>query len=105
MPSYRVSLDVVDVHPGHAPPEVMETAIEATRAHYRVEDNRLDLVGGVPRLSIRFSVPNGSDEEERAMGWSVVDAVAARVSEVAALSAARLTRRSATGRWYVVTRS
>lgn len=64
MPSYRVTLDVLDVLPGHAPPEVMDTAVATVRATHVVEADQLDVVAGVPRITVRFTVDAAGREEE-----------------------------------------
>ncbi|MCH8614302.1 hypothetical protein [Arsenicicoccus dermatophilus] len=80
MPSYRITLDILDVLPGHAPPEVLETAVRTVRATHVVEADGLDVVGGMPRIWVRFTVDaSGRDDEEhdaRMVRARVVHAVA-----------------------------
>ena len=64
MPSYRITLDVLDVLPGHAPPEVLQTAVATVRETHVVEADQLDVVGGMPQITVRFTIDASSRDEE-----------------------------------------
>lgn len=66
MPSFRVRLPIGDLLPGHAPEEVMETAEAVLGSIYRVEAKDLEVVARIPRIVLRFTVPESSWDAERA---------------------------------------
>ena len=98
-------LHIGGLRTGHRPPEVLATAAETVARRYPVEDRRVDLLGGVPVVTVRFALPApAGDDKTRAAAWAVVDATAAAVDEVAEVHEAHLACRSARGRWLVVRR-
>ncbi len=103
--SYRVVLHIGALRAGHQPPEVLATAADAVASRYPVEDRRVDLLGGVPVVTVRFALPAPArGDQTRAAAWDVVDATRAAVDEVAEVVEAHLACRSARGRWLVVRR-
>lgn len=82
----------------------MAAAVAAVRRTTTLEDRRLDLVQGVPTISVRFTVPASSDVEERTIGYAVVDDVAAAVRQVALIRHPHLATRSPRGRWLALDR-
>jgi hypothetical protein len=66
MPSFRAQLNITGLRPGHVPEQVMEAAVDAVGSAHVVEANQLDVVAGVPRITVRFTVdPNAYDAENR----------------------------------------
>ncbi len=98
MPSYRVSVAVHDLHPGVAPEEVLPAAVEAVAARHHVDADRLDVVRGVARIGVRFTVPPTGEAEEEARARATVEAAVDAVERLATWSDARLERRDG-GRW------
>ncbi len=82
----------------------MAAAVAAVRRTTTIEDRRLDVVQGVPTISVRFTVPASADVEERTIGYGVVDDVAAAVSQVARIRHPHLAKRSPRGRWLAIDR-
>ena len=66
MPSFRAQLNITGLRPGHLPEQVMEAAVDGVGSAHVVEANQLDVVAGVPRITVRFTVdPNSYDAEDR----------------------------------------
>ena len=66
MPSFRAQLGITGLRPGFAPERVMEAAVDAVGAAQLVEANQLEIVGGVPRIAVRFTVePTTAEREDR----------------------------------------
>ncbi len=99
MPSYRASLQVLDVRPGHAPEEVMEAAVAGVARRHQVEAQQLDLVRGMPVVRVRFVVDAASQTAEDVAALAAGEALAAAVDEVARHGLLQVTRR-VKGRWY-----
>lgn len=103
--SYRVVLHIGELRPGRHPREVLVTAADAVACRYPVEDCRIDLLRGVPVVTVRFALPApATGSEGRTLAWGVVDGCSATVNEVAEVVDAHLARRSARGRWLMVRR-
>lgn len=68
MPSYRVAVDVLGVHPGVAPPEVLPRAEEVLARGHLVEDRSVEITRGQPQIHLRFLVPasTGPTEDDEA---------------------------------------
>lgn len=93
MPSYRVRMAVGLLRPGAEPATVLPTAVDAARELTAVEHGQVDVVRGVPRLTVRFEAPD--DLQAAAVGQAVVD----RVEALVEVDVSRVTRRYG-ARWY-----
>lgn len=93
MPSFRAQLDILGLLPGHAPEAVMDSAEAALGAAHLVEAKQLDVVAGVPRITLRFLVEETDDET--GAGQAVQAAVNMRhaVERVATVGRLRVLRR------------
>ena len=83
MPSFRAQLNIVGLRPGYRPEAVMDTAVAALAERHHVEANQLDIVAGVPRITLRFTVEelerdseNRAARESAALMRAAVEAVA-----------------------------
>lgn len=103
MPSYRVAVDVLGVHPGVSPPEVLPRAEEVLGTEHLVEDRSVEIVGGQPQIHLRFLVAAGSDRGEDAEAETAVRALVAALSRTAVLG--RWTLRRGPGRHWRTIRS
>lgn len=92
MPSYRAILPIGDLHPGHGPEEVMNSAVAAVSSIATVEHTDIQILSGVPQIVVRFHI----DEDDEAR--SVADAMHDAVSRVATTDTGRLLLRRS-GRW------
>lgn len=95
MPSYRAILPIGDVRPGHSPEEVMDSAVAAVSSIATVEHTDIQILSGVPRIVVRFTIDD--DVDARFVAGAMKDAV----SRVAATGAGRLLLRRG-GRWIPV---
>lgn len=98
MPSFQTKLKITGLKPGNAPELVMAAAVEALETRHHVESNQLDIVGGVPQISLRFTVDDrdysGENHEARTSAAMMRDAVE-RVAVTGSLYVLRRSR----GRW------
>ncbi|GGJ31373.1 hypothetical protein [Paenarthrobacter histidinolovorans] len=98
MPSFQTKLKITGLKPGNAPEAVMAAAVEALETRHHVEANQLDIVGGVPQISLRFMVDArdypGENDEARTSAAMMRDAVE-RVAVTGSLYVLRRSR----GRW------
>ncbi len=101
MPSYRCSIHIVDVRPGHAPDEVMAAAVAGVERHHLVEASQLDLVRGMPIVRVRYLVESASQSAEDAEALDAAAGLAQAVDAVAVHGEVQVTRRLG-GRWYRV---
>ena len=101
MPSYRVAVDVLGVHPGVAPPEVLPRAEEILGAGHLVEDRSVEIVGGQPQIHLRFLVPAGSARGEDAEAETAVRDLVAALSGTVRLGGWAL-RRGPGRRWRTI---
>lgn len=92
VPSYRVAVDVLGVHPGVAPPDVLPRAEEHLAAGHLVEDRSVEIVGGQPQIHLRFLVPAGTDRGEDAEAEAAVRGLVAQLSVTAVLGGWTLRR-------------
>lgn len=92
MPSYRTILPIGDVHPGHSPEEVMDSAVAAVSSIATVEHTDIQILSGVPQIVVRFHL------DDDAGARLVADAMEEAVSRVATTGAGRLLLRRG-GRW------
>jgi hypothetical protein len=98
MPSFRAQLDILGLRPGSRPEQVMESAIEAVAAAHLVEANQLDVVAGVPRITVRFLVEPSEHAAEDSQARQAAANLRLAVEEVAATGTLRVLRRQR-GRW------
>lgn len=98
MPSFQTKLKITGLKPGHPPEAVMAAAVEALETRHHVESNQLDIVGGVPQISLRFMVQageySGENSEARTSAAMVRDAV-----ERVALTGSLYVLRRSRGKW------
>ena len=98
MPSFRATIQITGLRPGHAPAEVMDMAVAAVAAAHVVEANQLDIVAGVPRITVRFMVEACEFDAENLLARKAAAAMEHGVNTVATTGAVRTARRSA-GKW------
>nr|WP_300144141.1 hypothetical protein [Propionicimonas sp.] len=103
MASFRASAAVVDVRRGVDPPDVLEAARRAVATGWTVEDAFVDVEPlargtGPPRVTVRFVVPTGNDQEEDAAAWQAAKTLATGLGRVAVWSDLRVFRRDR-GQW------
>lgn len=93
MPSYRVRMVVGDVHADADPADVLPTAVAAARERTAVEAGQVDILRGLPCITVRFEAAD--DLVASGVGRAVVD----RVEALAVVETSRVTRRFG-ARWY-----
>ncbi|NVM98952.1 hypothetical protein [Arthrobacter sp. SDTb3-6] len=98
MPSFRATVQITGLRPGHAPEEVMDTAVAVVASRHVVEANQLDVVAGVPRITVRFMVEASEYDAENRLARDAVASLGHGVNTVATTGALRAFRRSA-GKW------
>lgn len=98
MPSFRATLQITGLRPGYEPEAVMDTAVAVVGSVHVVEANQLDIVAGVPRITVRFMVEAGEYHAENQLARNAAASMAHGVNEVATTGALRAFRRSA-GKW------
>ena len=91
VPSYRLELEIGDLRPGKTPNQVMEAAVSSLGHHVDATD--ITLVGGTPRIVLRFTVPASSSVEEDAAAQVAVRNTRDAVIHIAATGRHRLLRR------------
>ncbi len=101
MPSFRVQLNILGLKPGNPPEAVMDTAVAALGAAHHVEANQLDIVSGIPRITLRFTVPDDEFSVENSRARRAAINMRAAVEEVANGADLRVLRRMR-GRWTVL---
>src|SRR5688572_6344363 len=98
MPSFQTKLKITGLKPGNTPESVMAAAVEALETRHHVESNQLDIVGGVPQISLRFTVGDrdysGENDEARTSAAMMRDAV-----ERVAITGSLFVLRRSRGRW------
>ena len=101
MPSYRAQLNITGLRPGNAPEAVMDTAVDSLAAAHHVDANQLDVVAGVPRITVRYTVEEDGNPDMRA----VASAAAMRAAvERVAVSEKLVVLRRTRGRWMTLRR-
>ncbi|MFC8303855.1 hypothetical protein ACFUCV_09265 [Specibacter sp. NPDC057265] len=98
MPSFRATLQITGLLPGHAPEEVMDMAVATVGSAHVVEANQLDIAGGIPRITVRFMVEASEYDAENQYARNAAVSMAHGVGQVATTGAVRSYRRSA-GKW------
>jgi len=96
MPSFRVTIGVGPVRPGVHPADVLPTVADAAATLTVVEASDLQIVGGLPRIVVRFEAED--DEIARQVGEHAL----AVFGTIAEARTAALTRRTK-NRWLPVT--
>lgn len=98
MPSFRATIQITGLRPGHAPAEVMDTAVAVVGSSHVVEANQLDVVAGVPRITVRFMVEASEYDAENRLARDAAASLQHGVNSVALTGSLRTFRRSA-GKW------
>lgn len=102
MPSYRVQFEILGLRPGNPPQAVLGGAVAAIAENFHVDDRQVDVVAGTARITVRFTVPDSGDDEERELALVATDAAGEAVERVAVVGRHwTLLRRG--GRWLPVT--
>lgn len=88
MPSYRVTVDIIDVRPGVRPDEVLPAAERILTKTHRVEDRLLDVADPAsarpqPQVHLRFTVPATKKDSEDAEAEAVVRLLVDELDDVA----------------------
>lgn len=86
VPSYRVRM-ALGLLRGGDPAQVLPTALAEARTHTAVEAGQVDVVRGVPWVTVRFEAPD--DLVASTVGRSVVT----RIDELVVVETSRVTRR------------
>lgn len=98
MPSFRVQLNILALREGHRPEAVMDTAKTALATRHHVEANQLDIVGGIPRITLRFTVEEEEYDADARAARSAAALMRAEVERVARTQHLVVLRRIR-GRW------
>ncbi len=98
MPSFRATIQITGLRPGHDPKEVLDVAVAAVGSAHVVEANQLDIVAGVPRITVRFMVEASEYDAENQFARNAAVSMAHGVNTVATTGVLRTFRRS-TGKW------
>lgn len=98
MPSFRATLAIAGLQPGNAPDSVMATALEALGSIHLVEANQLDIVAGVPRITVRFTVDPSQASVENRQALDAGASMDHAVRAVAMTGVLRVLRRDR-GKW------
>ncbi len=93
MPSFRAQLDILGLLPGHVPEAVMESAEAALGAAHLVEAKQLDVVAGVPRITLRFLVEETDYETGAKQAVQAAVKMRHAVEQVATVGPLRVLRR------------
>jgi len=93
VPSYRVRMVVGDLRDGVDPATVLPAAADAALGLTTVEASYVEVVGGAPRLTVRFEAPDD------AAAAAVRRAVVGRTDELVEVEVSRVYRRYG-ARWY-----
>jgi hypothetical protein len=99
VPSYRLELEVGDLRPGKTPDQVMDAAQSSLGHHVDATD--IALVGGTPRIILRFTVPASSASEENTAARLAADNARQAVEVVAITGRSQLLRRRR-GSWLAI---
>ncbi|MDP9882761.1 hypothetical protein J2W21_000240 [Sinomonas atrocyanea] len=101
MPSYRAVLQITGLRPGHPPERVMDAAREALGSLHHVEAHQIDVVRGVPQITLRFLVEAENDEAEVAAARRAALVLQDAVEDVATTGRLQVLRRRR-GAWIPV---
>lgn len=92
MPSYRLELEIGQLRPGAAPHQVMDAAVSSCEGQH-VDATDVVVIGGTPRIRVRFSVAASSGGEEDTVAREAAAGMRRAVEQVAATGRQRLLRR------------
>jgi hypothetical protein len=98
VPSFRATIQITGLRPGHAPEEDMDTAEAVVASRHVVEANQLDVVAGGPRITVRFMVEASEYDAENSLARDAAASLQHGVNVVATTTALKAFRRSA-GKW------
>lgn len=98
VPSFRVQLNILALRPGHPPEAVMDAAVAALATRHHVEANQLDIVAGIPRITLRFTVEEEEHDADARAARSAAALMRAGVEQVAQTKDLVVLRR-VRGRW------
>jgi hypothetical protein len=98
MPSFRATLKIMGLRPGNAPENVMSTAVDALGSMHLVEANQLDIIAGVPRITLRFTVEASQDDVEDRQARNAGASMRHAVESVAVTGGLQVLRRRR-GKW------
>lgn len=98
MPSFRAQLNIIGLKPGNPPEAVMDAAVAALSAGHHVEANQLDIVSGIPRITLRFMVADDEWTAENSRALRAATNMRHAVEDVADVERLRVLRRQR-GRW------
>ncbi|ABY21836.1 hypothetical protein RSal33209_0080 [Renibacterium salmoninarum ATCC 33209] len=101
MPSFRAVLQIKGLLPGHQPQAVMSTAVAALGSIHLVEANSLDVVAGVPVITLRFLVEASTDEDENLRASDASAKLRSAIEEIA-ITGRLTTLRRERGKWLFV---
>ncbi|MHA7174617.1 hypothetical protein [Arthrobacter monumenti] len=98
MPSFRALLSILELRPGHRPEDVMESATAAVGSAHLIEAHHLDVVAGIPRITVRFMVETSTDADENDAACQAATNMRHAVQQVADVGRLGVLRRNR-GRW------
>ncbi|MEL4356906.1 MULTISPECIES: hypothetical protein [unclassified Luteococcus] len=101
MPSYRAQFEILGLRPGNPPEAVLDGAVAAVQENFHVDDRQVDVVAGTARITVRFTVPDSSDDEEVQLALMATEAAREAVDQVARIGRHWVLRRAG-GRWLPV---
>lgn len=89
------------LRPGNAPQAVMDTAVASLAERHHVDANQLDVIAGVPRITVRYTVEDDGQPDTHGIASAAL--MRAAVERVAITEKLVLLRRTK-GRWVVLRR-
>ncbi|WP_285725734.1 hypothetical protein [Psychromicrobium xiongbiense] len=98
MPSFRAVLQITGLRAGNPPEAVMDTAVLTMGSVHLVEASSLDVVRGVPTITVRFLVEATSEREEDNEALTASAMLRQGVEQVATTGRLSTLRRRA-GKW------
>ncbi|MFC7401903.1 hypothetical protein [Citricoccus sp. GCM10030269] len=101
MPSFRARLQIGDLLPNRGPEEVMDRAVAALAATYTVEAKDVEVVARIPRIVVRFTVPESTWDGENVEAATAAHSMHDAVRQVATTGRLEVLRRER-GRWVPV---
>ncbi|MBW4094649.1 MAG: hypothetical protein HIU81_04265 [Acidobacteria bacterium] len=101
MPSFRATLKILGLRPGNPPEAVMTTAEQTLASIHVVEAKQLDIVGGVPQITLRFTVDASTYQDENDAAANAAANMRHSVDAIASTGTLHVLRR-AKGKWLPV---